>query len=95
MSHRTRALGALSIAAWGIALATSAAAAEPPMALTQQDYFELQQLNNRYVHAVDECTNSGYDYADLYAADGSFAVSQAWGTTPRPSNGRAGTKMLT
>jgi len=79
MNRHTRgALGALVLAAWGIALATSAAA-QPPMTLTQQDYFDIQQLNGRYVYAVDECTNSGYDYADLYAADGTFAVSQAWG----------------
>jgi len=79
MNHHTRAPGALALAVWGIALATSAAAAEPPMTLTQQDYFEIQQLNSRYVYAVDECTNSGYDYADLYTADGTFGVSQAWG----------------
>jgi hypothetical protein len=78
MAQRTRALCALGSAAFGLAFATSGLAADPP-ALTQQDYFEIQQLNNRYVYAVDECTNSGYDYADLYTADGSFAVSQAWG----------------
>ena len=79
MNHRTRAPFVVALAAWGIALAMSAAAAEPPMTLTQQDYFEIQQLNARYVYAVDECTNSGYDYAGLYTADGTFGVSQAWG----------------
>ena len=76
MSRRTCLLGA-GLAACGIALA--AAAAEPPATLTQQDYTDIEQLNARYVYAVDECTNSGYDYADLYAADGTFGIAKAWG----------------
>lgn len=50
--------------------------------LTPQDYIDIEQLSARYVHAVDNCTNGGYDYADLYTADGEFGLSEAWGTPP-------------
>ncbi len=45
------------------------------MALTALDYIEIQQLAARYGYAIDKCTNSGYDYADLYTADGVFSVA--------------------
>lgn len=51
--------------------------------LTPQDYIDIQQLNARYAAAIDQCTNSGYDYADLYTEDGSFAVSDGWGQAGR------------
>ena len=57
-------------------------AASPPgqsMTLTSQDYSEIQQLSARYAFAIDTCTNSGYDYADLYTDDGQFSVSEGWG----------------
>jgi hypothetical protein len=47
--------------------------------LTAQDLIDIQQLNARYVYAVDRCTNSGYDYADLYTDDGTFGVATEWG----------------
>jgi hypothetical protein len=40
--------------------------------LTGQDYFEIEQLMNRYAHAIDTCANNGYDYADVYTPDGTF-----------------------
>ena len=43
-----------------------------PAALTALDYFEIQQLANRYAQAIDTCSNNGYDYADLFTADGLF-----------------------
>lgn len=46
--------------------------AAKPRALTALDYFEIQQLMYRYGHAIDTCSNSGYDYADLYTPDGAF-----------------------
>ena len=52
-------------------------------ALTAQDYIDIQQLNARYSVAIDRCTNGGYDYADLYTSDGTFAVSQEWGQPGR------------
>jgi hypothetical protein len=45
------------------------------MVLTAQDYIEIQQLAARYAYAIDKCTNSGYDYADLYTPDGVFSVA--------------------
>jgi len=47
--------------------------------LTPQDYIDIQQLAARYIYAVENCTNGGYDYADLYVADGEFGVAEAWG----------------
>jgi peptidoglycan hydrolase-like protein with peptidoglycan-binding domain len=45
------------------------------MALTAQDYIDIQQLVARYGYAIDKCTNGGYDYADLYTPDGVFSVA--------------------
>ena len=55
-----------------------------PLALTALDYFEIQQLVNRYAFAIDTCSNNGYDYADLYTPDGVFY----WGVGARKSVGR-------
>lgn len=46
-----------------------------PMMLTAQDYIDIQQLAARYAYAIDKCTNSGYDYADLYTPDGVFSIA--------------------
>ncbi len=43
-----------------------------PAVLTALDYFEIQQLANRYAQAIDTCSNNGYDYADLFTKDGLF-----------------------
>ena len=43
-----------------------------PTPLTALDYIEIQQLNAKYAFAIDNCTNNGYDYADLYTPDGMF-----------------------
>lgn len=58
-----------------------AATAETPLRLTALDYIEIEQLSARYAFAIENCTNRGYDYADLYTDDGFFAVSQKWGET--------------
>lgn len=65
----------------GLALATLTTAplvAQAPQTatLTTQDYVDIQQLVSRYAYAIDECTNRGYDYADLYTPDGRFATSR-------------------
>jgi hypothetical protein len=45
--------------------------------LTAEDYFEIQQLVARYAHAIDTCSNNGYDYADLYVPDGEYSNSRS------------------
>src|SRR5262245_26449621 len=52
-----------------------AQSAPKPGALTAQDYIEIQQLIAKYARAIDTCSNNGYDYADLYTADGAFIPS--------------------
>jgi hypothetical protein len=62
-----------------VVLSTAAAAAgaqQPaPRQLTALDYFEIQQLVAKYARAIDTCSNNGYDYADLFTADGAFIPS--------------------
>jgi hypothetical protein len=53
------------------------------MKLTALDYIEIQQLVARYAWANDTCGNNGYNYADLYTADGWFGASR---------NGKLGNK---
>ncbi|HUA01989.1 MAG TPA: nuclear transport factor 2 family protein [Candidatus Aquilonibacter sp.] len=53
----------------------TAKASTQAMVLTAQDYIEIQELAARYAYAIDKCTNNGYDYADLYTADGVFSVT--------------------
>jgi SnoaL-like domain len=49
------------------------------MTLTPLDYIEIRQLVNRYGFAVDTGSNNGFDYADLFAADGEFMRPYAKG----------------
>jgi SnoaL-like domain len=53
----------------------AARSADKAMALTALDYIEIQQLTARYGYAIDKCTKSGYDYADLYTPDGTFGIA--------------------
>jgi hypothetical protein len=46
--------------------------AQKPIELTALDYIEIQQLIAKYARAMDTCSNNGYDYANLYTADGIF-----------------------
>ena len=78
---------ALSLVTIGIAIVavtTITRAATKTQALTALDYIEIQQLVNRYAFALDNCTNNGYDYADLYTPDATFY----WGVGGRKSVGR-------
>ena len=43
--------------------------------LTALDYIEIEQLVAKYARAIDTCSNNGYDYADLFTADGAFVPS--------------------
>jgi hypothetical protein len=56
----------------GVSAQSSTAA---PAALTALDYFEIEQLIAKYARAIDTCSNNGYDYADLFTADGAFVPS--------------------
>ncbi len=58
------------------ALQRSGGASTTPMALTPQDYIDIQQLASRYAWAIDNCTNNGYGYADLFVPNGWFAPSR-------------------
>jgi hypothetical protein len=40
--------------------------------LSAADYQEIAQLTNRYAYGIDTCANNGYDYADVFTADGVF-----------------------
>jgi hypothetical protein len=62
----------------GLIVSTGARAQPPPAApreLTALDYFQIQQLVAQYARAIDTCSNNGYDYANLFTADGAFIPS--------------------
>jgi hypothetical protein len=67
------ALVAVYLAASAAVSAQSSTAA--PATLTALDYFEIEQLIAKYARAIDTCSNLGYDYADLFTADGAFVPS--------------------
>jgi hypothetical protein len=67
-----RILLAASIAVLGAAPIFAQASSRPAMQLTALDYIELEQLSRKYAWAIDTCANDGFDYADLYTADGTF-----------------------
>jgi SnoaL-like domain len=59
-----------------LGLATAAGSqAQAPTELTALDYIQIEQLIARYARAIDTCSNNGYDYADLFTADGVFIPS--------------------
>jgi hypothetical protein len=49
------------------------------LTLTPMDYVEIRQLVNRCAFALDTGSNNGYDYADLFAADGELMRPYAKG----------------
>jgi hypothetical protein len=61
--------------------------AAAPMELTALDYIQIQQLVAKYAEYIDTCSNNGYDYADLFTADGFFAPFQN-GQLGRKAQGR-------
>lgn len=54
----------------------SASAGTPPGTLRASDHVEIRNLVAKYARAIDTCSNNGYDYADLYTADGWFNSSR-------------------
>jgi hypothetical protein len=71
-------------------LAPKAAGPTKPMTLTAMDYIEIRQLVNRYGFAVDTGNNNGYDYADLFSADGEFVRPYARGREQLAALARGG-----
>src|SRR5262249_37757683 len=59
----------------GATVSAGAAQTPKPMTLTALDYIEIEQLVAKYSRALDTCANNGYDYADLFTADGVFAAT--------------------
>ena len=59
----------------GAVLAQSSAAPK----LAAQDLLDIRQLIDGYSHVLDNCTNNGNDYADMYTPDATFGVSSEWG----------------
>lgn len=69
-------LHAVLMLGFTIVLAGNAHAQSAPTPLTALDYIEIQQLVAKYARAIDTCSNNGYDYADLFTADGFFQPEQ-------------------
>ena len=86
----------LAICASAFAVLSSAVAGQQarpsatPMTLTPMDYIEIRQLVNRYAFALDTGSNNGYDYADLFAADGEFIRPYARGREQLAALARGG-----
>jgi hypothetical protein len=75
MSNRLATVAFVALCLAVSAAARAQAPAAKPGELTALDYFEIQQLVARYARAIDTCSNNGYDYADLFTADGAFVPS--------------------
>src|SRR6476659_11015357 len=70
-------MGVIVPALWAQEKASRAVAR--PVTLAPLDYIEIKQLVNRYAFALDTGSSNGYDYADLFAADGEFMRPYAKG----------------
>ena len=82
MSDATRLRSALCLLALACApctLAQELVPKTPPDAikLTAQGYAEIEQLAVRYAWLIHRCVDGGYDYADLYVAEGQFPSRRA------------------
>jgi hypothetical protein len=76
MAIRIRSLIALAVAVVvGISIGRigdGGRAAAQQGGFTALDYQEITQLINRYAYGIDTCANNGYDYANVFTADGTF-----------------------
>jgi hypothetical protein len=70
----------LALVALSTALFAGSATAQNHTKLEPQDYIDIRQLIDRYPQLLDNCTNGGYDYADLFTDDATFGVSSTWGS---------------
>ena len=73
-----------SIAVFALCIALFACSAASQTAqggakLEAQDYIDIRQLIEGYSQILDNCTNNGNTYADLFTDDGTFGVSSQWG----------------
>jgi hypothetical protein len=62
------------------AIAVSQRSAQNGTQLAAQDYIDIRQLIEGYSQILDNCTNNGNTYADLFTADATFGVSSQWGS---------------
>ena len=62
----------VSVVALVLVFSVPVLAQQKAMTLNAMDYVEIQQLVAKYARAIDSCSNNGYDYADLFTADGVF-----------------------
>ena len=68
----TAVLVAMAFAAGRAQTGSVLAAQSGAGALTAQDYAEITQLINRYAYGIDTCGGNGFDYANVFTADGTF-----------------------
>jgi hypothetical protein len=69
----TLAAGVLVVSVFaGRALFSGGVANAQPGGLSALDYEEITQLAIRYAYGIDTCGNNGYEYADVFSADGRF-----------------------
>lgn len=82
------AVGGASVAGYLVGSAQQPAEAGSALGtLTAADHAEIRNLVAKYARAIDTCANNGYDYADLYTADGWFNSSRD-GQLGMPYEGR-------
>ena len=72
-----------AVAAFIVLVSAASCRQREPGGLTALDYLEIQQLVARYARAIDTCSGNGYDYADLFTADGYFEPSLGGASGPR------------
>ena len=83
-------LPALLTALTSLTLVGLFAQATPAPALTAMDYVQIRQLVARYAFALDTGGNKGYDFADLFTADGEFVDPNAKGREQLAALARGG-----
>ena len=69
----------LAGATLGAGLLIGHAIAQRPK-LDAQDYVDIRQLVDGYSRILENCTNNGNDYANMYTNDATFGVSSTWGS---------------
>ena len=77
MRHRSFIVLAATLVALGFVVLR--AQSKPAPSLTAMDYVQIRQLVARYAYALDTGGNNGYDFADLFTANGEFVDPNAKG----------------